>query len=115
MEVNPHIISESRIPAHVNVTCHTEVSDGKPEYRILYNHGKIRRRSPEKSYDEEYMGYHYTSTWTEVISVVDAGLVTCEVEDQRGLYIAERNIVFIDEATYANQELSTVGRVEFTG
>ena len=41
------------------------------------------------------MGYFYTSTWSQLIILRDTGLVTCVVQDKRGLYTAELNITLL--------------------
>ena len=55
------------------------------------------------------MGYYYMSTWSESIHVHDAGIVTCEVEDIRGKYTAEKDItLFPNETSDSSDRLQPI-------
>ena len=57
------------------------------------------------------MGYYYTSTWSELIVLRDTGVVTCEVQDKRGLYTAVQTITLLTNEASNTQVTYTTGEI----
>ena len=111
--LDTHIAQYSGSSVVVNITCHTNFTDGIPKCRILHDGiATVFNMGPKPFHHEQDMGFYYRSTWSELFFLRDIGMVTCEVQDKHGsyTYTSEQQIYMLsnDEALkpyYHDQEI----------
>ena len=115
--VNSNHSAESSFSVLANITCHAEVTDGKPKYRIWYDHRPFINHNPARMhYEENKTGFYYSSTWSELIELSDDGLVLCEVEDRRGWHTEVQNVILFPALTSNPDEAhNSTSNMESTG
>ena len=78
----------------MNTTCRGGISYGAQHYEILYDHNPdISNYRVAKDYEEQDMDYYYTSKFSVKIWIPDERPITCLVNDQRGSYSTDKNII----------------------